>query len=252
MGYAGQLVASHYDGCEMPVELAPFDVEKVELYKGPGPNYTLVVYMCETQAAGEREWEAIPTYSIYIDYDLDKGTGEEGAEYVLSLTCPHEGGCHFSVTSGGEVLEFEEYSTGWNRTREIRITIPSYAFNPFISRLACALSADLREEISRTYSYRSHEIKDGEWLSLAEDDYDGLPIDLKSVEVMRKGTKLFIKYVFYTQLIRGDLPSLRLGFHVIDPYLETSAKEDVNAFILPEEVCYNVKRGLNTGLTPRS
>lgn len=208
---SAELLISYFDGCEFPDEFSMFDVGKIEIYLSSKSNYTLVVEYCKMQNyskgleinwlghvldvnkdarrwTGRMNWGGVDYRVYYVIHDVD----HNGAVSWLRI---------YSYWPEKIVVDREKTIPGWVLSKVYNMTIPSYVVVPGVSELRYVSNINIRlyDLPKGDYSIGLSEIKD-RWVTLVEDDYDGLPLDLRSIKARLDKDVLTIRYEFYNPL----------------------------------------------------
>jgi len=218
-----RLIAVYEDGRDFPAGWGMFDVKEVRLYEGPSYNYTLELILYKPLDPKVLNYI---TVVIFIDYDSNESTSMPwpvlGAEYYIVIQARHPFIAWSREINGPGAfswpLEKSEIRFKWNDTSRIPIIIPGYAFQHGLSRLVSFVAIGLSEEIKERRAVKLSECKE-KWARLMFDDYDGLPLDFRSLWIMWDGNRTLGVKVEYYQPVwikKGDvsilLPELTIGY----------------------------------------
>ena len=201
-----------------------------------------------------------PSILVLIDYDSRSETGARmpltsymfvpGVDYCVTLNpliarfgrkgkggplVPLNVSMEWSLFKGAEEVARHRYRLGvWAYLQKVRLNVPLSVLKVPGSRLICKVVTDVgvREFAREARKLRLSQVG-GKWTELLIDDYDGLPLDITSVEVRRVGYRLWIRYRFYAPLPRGNelgprscvwlwLPMLKLGNYTLVPVCRLS------------------------------
>ena len=233
-GSASEPVVRYEDGCEMPPGFEPFDVRSVEIYRGPGHNYTLVVQMCESQTkyAYEDEGVVLPIIGILIDRDSDERTGGKLPSPTPSWLLPSLQGYESAILAflggratlwqwvGYEWKEWKKWSVRSNLSDRYEITLPGFIIKPGVSRLVYLMASPFYDKPYYTPRFKLGDLFSGEWVELVRDEYDGLPIDVKSVDVRLDWPDLLMRWTWYTRIPKNLTIGLLFTYTIGDAYIE--------------------------------